>query len=337
MERIDLTTRVELNKPLAAEVIKAALAWRPEELRTPEFRFFDVAAQYAIETDNPKFLANAIFFITNNLYADNTTRQVERISDPEHLRKYAWLFDPQEISRRIDPNDPTTYDQVHYAVIDFLRPGRYHGNRSAHNWIHNAQVLSRVFDGDLEVFFRKFDYDLGQIQPMLQGPDSKKNWPLFKGFGAKTSRLTLQSMTAYPIMPLKNARKIGVPVDTQIASAMIQTGAVKLVNGEARKNLVLDRTLVPYFLEFCDENDIDPRLVSEAMYLLMHHLCNKLRHDICPIAKWCTTKLDRYHLDEDGMFRYPDPERDLRWQTRRTRIAALNGGKVNLQEKAKVA
>lgn len=321
MPRVSVETYVTINPEMALEVVriiskayddKTHLFANPK-VSPPEERAFPLFIDYGKYRGLPDYGLNAVFFIANNLYADNTSKQLKRVSKPQVLEKHEWLLDPNKVAN----SDP---DQVVYGVLDFVQPARYNRVRTAQNWLHNANVLAKYYGGSVNNFFAAHDFDAEKILPILQGPEKKKDWHLFKGFGSKTVRLTLQYIGQYNLAPLKNLDRIGVPVDFLIARIMIQTGALNLVEGEAHKKWVLDRTLVPLFIKMCIDHRIPPQKVSEALWLLGHFGCNLLNHDQCPVAHLCTTLIPRDPIDEDGKFVLPKPEDDFRWKGKPKRI-----------------
>ncbi len=271
------------------------------ERTAPEKDFVQIAKDFGQKADLPDFALDTIFFLSSIVYSEDTQKQFERITDVDLFKEHWWIFHPEAV---VAQGHVGTY----WEVMDYFKPRGYN-SKAATRWHHNAQVLMQNHQGSVRQMFQDNDNDALKILAELTGPKNikKSEWPGFQGYGSKLSRLFLQWVGQYELADLQNIEEFGIPVDFQVARITIQTEGIVLP-GSTHKSLVIDKYLVPIFAKLCRENNLKPKEVSEALWLLGSRGCNQNRHAICPVREFCKFKMSRKPLDTDGKL---DPDKKL--------------------------
>lgn len=119
------------------------------EIVPPEKAFITLAKTYAEKETLEVFPLHALFFLTTTLFADATSRQFKRVSDPPRFQKYAWLFRPEEVVQK-------SAEEVTGALKEFIIPASYN-KKALGQWRHNAQVLVENYKNDLGNFFAEYN------------------------------------------------------------------------------------------------------------------------------------------------------------------------------------
>ena len=288
---------VVINHERIAEVIQTSLeAGRNHRLLfregyAPERDFIQLISKYSKAYGNEMFEHNALFLNTSMVYGDSTARLFRRISDTSKFEKFAWVFEPE---KALQDEEKTIS-----ALLSFYQPGN---NKNAiYEWGHNCEILVARYGGDIRNFFRENENDALKIIDSLVVYPHKKGKEGLRRFGPKLSRLYLQWVTQYGLYRLKNAEKIGVPVDFQVARLLIQTKGLVLEK-PSRKHLVSEVILTPFLAQMCIDNGWNPREVSEVLWTIGERGCNKAQHDNCPLEAICTSLISRKRYDKEGIF-----------------------------------
>lgn len=293
---------ITVNRPRMVEVIKTSLDAREKnigifsEIKTaPEENYIELIKKHAVKTGDNQFALNALFFTTSMVHGDNTELLFKRIADANLIEKYDWIFKPQEVLSR-------GQGETVNACFEFFRPGGYN-SAAFDQWTHNCSVLLNKYQGDLENFFKANNNDASKIIDSLVVKPRAKTYEKieFRRFGPKLSRLFMQWVNQYDFYQLDNVSKNGIPVDFQVCRVMIQTNAIDLKNPCSTHDVSV-RTVLPALTEIFDAENLDPRLVSEAIWYIGSRCCNKGRHDLCPISDMCTSLISRKPYDDNGKF-----------------------------------
>lgn len=263
----------------------------------PEKQFVELIQKYAEKINDEAFPLNALFMVTSLVFAQDTNSFFGRISDEELLSKHSWIFNPEEIVIRADKGE-----DVEKACMEYLQPAGYSRN-AIKQWVHNSRVLSQQYGGDIRKFFQENDDDAEKIiESLVVRPRAKtreKNG--LRRFGPKLARLYIQWVNQYDLYDLKNADKVGLPIDFQLARIFIQTGGLPLEKPE-QAHTVAHKILLPLLSRICDENGWEPRLVSETIWRIGSKCCRERLHDICPVANMCNSLISRTPYDRGGRF-----------------------------------
>ena len=283
-----------------------------QEVIPPERAFIQAAKKYEQEESSEDFALNSLFFLMMNLFADNSTAQLRRVSRPSFFQRYAWLFKPEEVIKR-------PKEEILTAASEYLAPGL---NKTAlDGWQHNAQVLVERYQGSIRSFFAEHNGDAPTILEALMGPKRKNNYPGLRRFGQKLGSLFLIWVHEYKLAELKKISDLGIPVDFQVVRIMVQTGGVDLPEGVVHKHHVVNK-LVPALTSVCrkieQERGISPAIVSKSLWFIGHLCCNNYEHQACPINQMCSRLISRGPLDEKGLV---DPSDVGRFKTRRAVLA----------------
>lgn len=285
----------------------------------PEEGFVKLIKEFEEKERIDGFALHALFFMTSTLFADNSTRALNFVSEPWRFRLYSYLFQPEKVVTRSE-------DQLLKDANDFIRPG--YNRRAIEKWMHNARVIVNKYDGKLINFFAQHDMYVPAILPALIGPKRKhiwnrhksandpdyyKEWDGFHRFGDKIARLFLLWVHKYDVARLKNIDEIGIPIDFQVMRVLAQTAGYNL-DEPTHKGPVL-KALIPFFTEFCKKYNFSPLDVAELIWLVGHTGCNNYLHTTCPLAEFCDKLISRKPLDSAGLI---DPTDTGRWETRKT-------------------
>lgn len=266
----------------------------------PEEPFIRLARVYGREVyegeeGEDRFARDALFLLMTTLYADNSTSQLRRVSNPESFRRFAWLFMPAEVIKR-------PKEEVVAAAKEYIRPG--YNVMALPLWQHNARVIKEKYKGDLINFFAEHDFDAPEILEVLMGPARKTDYEGFHRFGQKLGSLLLLWIDAYELAKLERIYEIGIPVDFQVTRLAVQTEALRLPHGAVHKHHVVN-TLVNSLKGICqelaEERDISPDFISKALWNIGHLCCNSYDHGSCPLRRMCTSLISRTPLDRLGL------------------------------------
>ena len=104
---------------------------------------------------------------------------------------------------------------------------------------------------------------------------------------------------------------IGLPVDFQIARIIIQIGGLRL-DGPVQAHYLTHKVLLPLLTSLCSEKEWSPQEVSETLWLIGSHCCNKQDHRSCPVNDMCNRLISRRPYDREGLF---DPTDTKRFET----------------------
>lgn len=291
---------ITVNRERMVEVVKISMQAREnnegifKDIIAPEQEYVNLIKKHGQEINDDKFALNALFLTTSLVHGDNTELLFKRITDSEIIKKYDWLFKPDEVLVR---NEEDVID----GCNKFFRPGGY--NKIAFKqWVHNHQILNN-YNGDLKNYFQANNNDaLEIVDALVVKPNAKTHEKTeFRRFGPKLSRLFIQWVNQYNFYQLDNVDNFGIPVDFQVCRVMIQTKAIEL-DGITRVNDVSVRTLLPELTEIFATENINPRKASEAVWWVGSLGCNKKRHNLCPVNNLCTSLISRDPYDSSGEF-----------------------------------
>lgn len=285
-----------------------------QPIEPPEVSLVEIAKRYEIRNNIENFALHTFFFLLPTLIADNSTRQLARVTRPTLFYPHAWLFRPEIVTKKSDT-------QVREAAQDLTGAG--HNQRALEKWRHNASVLYEHYESNLKNFFEENLNHAPSILEKLKGPKVKVGWEGFHRFGEKTGRLFLMWAKHYGLAELEDIEDIGIPVDFQVTRLMVQTGGL-LLDEPIHKHWVQDRTLTPFFRTFCKNHGLSSLEVSETLWLIGNRCCNNYRHDLCPLHNLCTKLISREPLNTRGFI---NPTDVGRWKTRREVWAQKKGEK----------
>lgn len=270
------------------------------EVVPPEEPFMKLARAYGREVYGgqegaDRFARDALLLLMTTLYADNSTFQLRRVSNPESFKKFAWLFMPAEVIKR-------SKEEVVAAAKEYIRPG--YNVMALPLWQHNARVIKEKYKGDLINFFAEHDFDAPEILKALIGPARKTDYEGFHRFGQKLGSLFLLWIDAYDLARLERIYEIGIPVDFQVTRLAVQTEALRLPHGAVHKHHVVNtvaNSLKRICQESAKERNISPDFISKALWNIGHLCCNSYDHGSCPLRGICTSLISRTPLDKLGL------------------------------------
>lgn len=311
------TEHTKIDRQQAHEVIRTALEARSEhrggvfaqDIEPPEKPFIELLKKHSVAIGEPHLPLNAIFLITPFVFGDDTGRFFRRISDPVSLAEYAWLFQPEEVVRRANSGI-----NVEAECSKFFRLAGYNKNALA-QYVHNCRLITERFNGNVGNFFSSEDNDATRIiKALVVYPRAKtEEKPEFRRYGPKLARLLIQWVNQYNLYPLKNADRVGLPIDFQVARILIQTGALQL-ESPVQAHFLTYKVILPLLTEICAETGWNPQVVSETLWLMGYWGCNRKRHNICPVETICGRLISRRPYDKDGLF---DPTDTGRFKPKR--------------------
>lgn len=292
--------RVVLNEKRLTEVVQIVLETRrgqkfvfSEGYISPEEPYVNLLKEYGERIDNPAFAVNAIFLSTSLVRGNRTREFLEKLTDPEKIATYAWIFDPAQVVLRGDK-------ATQKACLEFFRPRGYCRD-AIPKWSHNSQIIMNN-GGDVRNFFDKFDGDANATAKAIYVRNRAKTWEkegTFWGYGQKLTHLAIQWISLYGLYDFKNIEHL--PVDFQTARIAIQTDALTLT-GEVNADEVIARTLMPGIRKICLEKGIDPREISQALWTFGSEGCNNKRHEDCPLANICVRYITSKSYQRTGKF-----------------------------------
>ena len=312
-EDIERKFNCVVNEDRAIEVISAALY----EYQNGELGFFDGKKQVEEEYINflidqgesNEFIINALFLLSTVTFGSSSSVFFNRLSkDPETYQKYRWLFVPLEVveSKYITEGSENLDDgngviEFNKAWKEYLKPMGRQG-ASMYGWYHNCSVLCEKYDGNIVEFFKKHNNDAQEIRDVIQvsiGAKSEKKE--FLRLGPKLTPLFLQWVGRYGLHELDNLDGFGIPVDFQLCRIAIETGIVEVGNDIYRADLAY-KIFLPLISKLCKEYNWEPRLVSEALWVIGSMGCTRDQRSIapyysCPIKPFCNGVLHK--LDKD--------------------------------------
>lgn len=289
-------------------VIQQALAAREtgegifaQEIVAPEVPFIQLTKDYAQKINSEVYPLHSVFFLSSILFADNSWRQLKRVSQKTAFQRHAWLFNVEEVAN----SNP---EEVFLAVSEYFKPG-YNG-AAATKWHHNATLIVENYNSDLRNFFAEHSFSAPQIRDTLIGPKNKTSWEGFHRFGPKLARLFLMWVDQYDLASLQNTDRIGVPVDFQVSRIAIQTKSIKPLEEKTHREWIQHKLLVPLLEEICREENLPSHVVAETLWFIGSIGCNNYLHDLCPLAEYCTMMISRVPSDQSGVFILKDVGRN---------------------------
>jgi hypothetical protein len=308
-------TALPVDEDRALVVVKKAMkAYESEQglygkLSHPERPFIDLVSTYGQDVTDPNYSLNSLFFFTTVVFGDNTSRLLARAANPEKFEPNSYMFMPEVtafdyIDEDADEEKLLERKLEHDLVGDAQEWLKLSYNvKSIPLWPKNAHVLVDQYRNDLNNFFEENNFHAPTVLKNLVGPENKKKWKRFHRFGPKVGRLFMiwADQYALPGKKFSDMNQIGIPVDFQVARVMIQTGVLNL-GKPTHQNIVLEKTLVPFFEYFCPKYGYEGWKVSAALWNVGHLGCNKERHDICPVNGQCFNLISRAPYDKSGLF-----------------------------------
>ncbi|HLE48449.1 MAG TPA: hypothetical protein VI819_00220 [Patescibacteria group bacterium] len=304
---------VEVDKQRTTYIVEKALVAMDgrqglfsEGVFRPEEMFIEVVKSHGERVGKPEFAPNAVFLTTAFVFGDDTTRLFKRITDPDGVSEYAWIFDPKEAGKKRD-------EVIINGCAEFFRPAGYN-RRVVLEWPYNLRLLEQKYGGDVRNFFDKYNGDMEEIvRAMVVRPraktEEKREKEAFTRYGPKIAPLVVQWMNQYDLYKFRNSNGGGLPVDFQVARVLIQTGAVILDKPENAHQVT---TNVGKSLGLMiSEHGWEPRRVSESLWNVGNRGCNQKRHSDCPLQDECDRLISRKPYDKDGKF---DPKDTGRWE-----------------------
>ena len=274
--------------------------FRPEEL------FIELAKDYGRKTGKSEFAPNAVFLKTAFVFGDDTGKLFSRITDPNRLAEYSWIFNPSEALVWDD-------GKIMAGCASFFRPAGYN-RRVVQEWSYNIRILGERYGSDIRNFLDELGGDAERVvQALTVRPraktEEKRKKGVFTRYGPKLSALVVQWMNQYGLYEFQGTNGGGLPVDFQVARVLVQTGGVTLKQPE---NVHQVTTAVNKVLgQVTYENGWDTRRVSEVLWNVGNQGCNKKRHNDCPLEQECDRLISRKSYDKDGKF---DPKDTGRWE-----------------------
>ncbi len=296
--------RVSVNQDRLAEVVERCLeARKNQELifrdrpRPPEEDYIKLLQSVGESLGDNRLALNALFLTTMLVRGDSTRNLFKRISDSYKLDRDSWIFQPEIVVNQ-------DKEEVTATCYQFFRPGSFSGQAIDNSWVHNCQLLHQRYGGNIRIFFEEHGNDAVKIVDALYykaraKTKDKKNNHAFLGFGPKLALLYIQWANQY-LHPLKNAEKIGPPVDFQLSRVFIQTGAVHLETPVTAHQLT-NRILHPNLTRLCEEHRWHPRMVSETIWEVGNLACGRHAHSLCPVEDMCTRLVSYKPYDRDGV------------------------------------
>jgi hypothetical protein len=197
---------------------------------------------------------------------------------------------------------PEPDEVMEAALRSFFQPRGYNAN-SIKAWKYNLAILEEKYDGDFRNFLKANENDAPKVVKALyvrNRAKTKEKEGTFRRYGPKLATLAVQWIAQYKLCELKNAEKIGVPLDFQLARIFIQTDGV-LLKGRVNVDSVVYRTLMPKIKQICKDEGIDPREVSETLWLIGSQLCSSRLHDQCPLESICTKLISSNSYQREGI------------------------------------
>lgn len=268
-----------------------------EQYSYPETGFVTMLQEHAKESGDETIVLNALFMVTSLVFGQDTTVFFDRITNRALFESNSWVFRPREVVERAKQGE-----DIEGACMTYLQPAGY-SRAAVGQWVHNSRVILEKFGGDIRNFFRVNDDDAEKVVTgLFVKPRAKTNQKEgLRRFGPKLAILFVQWVNQYGLYPLKNADKIGLPIDFQVSRVLIQTEGLPLKQPE-QVHLVANKTLQPLLIKLCEENGWDPRVVSETLWRIGSEGCRRRLHDQCPVSDLCTHMISRTPYDKVGKF-----------------------------------
>jgi hypothetical protein len=294
----------------ALEAKRTGMGIFSPDIPMPERSFIDLAKLHEAQIGDPLFALHALFLVTTLAFNQNTRAFFNRITKPSSFEKYYWLFQPAVVVK-FAQESPESNQIILDALDDYFTPAGYAGNALA-EWVHNCRVIMNDKNkGDLRNFFTQNDNDaLKIVKALVVAERTKSKYkPDFRRFGPKLAPLVIQWINQYGLYRFTNVDKIGPPVDFQLSRVFIQTKGIIIppdLKEGAQAHYLMNVILGPLLKTMCIANNLDPRLVSEALYTIGNRLCGKRKHLECPIASLCTRKMYSQKKIVKGRFLPPD-------------------------------
>lgn len=312
-EAVERKFNCVVNEDRAIEVISAALY----EYENGELGFFNDKKQVEEEYINflidqgesNEFILNALFLLSTVTFGSSSSVFFKGLSkDPKIYQKYRWLFVPSEVveskyavEENKDLDDGIGVIEFNKAWKEYLKPMGRQG-ASMYGWYRNCVVLCEKYGGNVVEFFEKYNNDAQAIRDAIQvsiGAKSEKKE--FLRLGPKLTPLFLQWVGRYGLHELENIDEFGLPVDFQLCRIAIETGIVEVGDDIYREDLAYN-IFLPLISKLCKENQWEPRLVSEALWVIGSMGCTKDQRAIapyytCPLKPVCNGVLHK--LDRD--------------------------------------
>lgn len=299
-DRIDIVVKKSLRAMEGRQGLFSEGVFRPEQ------QFIENVKDLSERTGKPEFAPNALFLTTAFVFGDDTARLFKRISDPGSLSQSAWIFDPKEALER-------DAEEIIAGVSGFFRPAGYNKN-VVQEWQYNLQILSQKYGGDVRNFFSNYGDDMDRVfRALIVRPraktEEKRRKGAFTRYGPKIASLVIQWMDQYDLYRFENPNNGRIPIDFQVARIPIQTGGVVLDQPENAHQVstAIGKTLAV----IANEQGLQTRQISEALWNIGNRGCNQRRHAICPLQEECDRLISRKPYDKDGKF---DPQDVGRWE-----------------------
>lgn len=303
-EKLERTYNCHIDVDRAREVLRYAL----EKYSSSESGFFDDKQQAEEEYfrflceqgEDNEFLLNAVFLITSVTFGSKSSVFFDNLSkDPDVYKKYRWLFVPElVVESKLLWNDDDASDigdskiSFNRAWKEYIKPmGRQ--KNSLDDWYYNCEKICRKYKGKVSNMLKSFDGDATAVYDYLTcKPGGKSTNKEIHRYGEKLAALFLQWVVRYDLYDLTNKNGFGLPVDFQLSRIGIQTGIV-IPEGEIYREKLAFEILLPLFKMLCAENDWEPRMVSEALWLIGSEGCSRDVNSIapyygCPISEYCS-------------------------------------------------
>ncbi len=312
-EELERKFNCVVNEDRAIEVISAALY----EYENGELGFFDGKGQveeeyinFLIEQGESKeFIINAVFLLSTVTFGSSSSVFFKKLSkEPETYQRYRWLFVPSEVveSKYVaegeeNLDNETEIIEFNKAWKEYIRPMGRQG-ASMYGWYHNCTVLCEKYNGNIVEFLKKHNNDAQVIRDVIQVKiGAKSDEKEFLRLGPKLTPLFLQWVVRYGVHELESATEFGLPVDFQLCRIAIETGIVEVGYDIYRADLAYN-IFLPLISKLCKQYNWEPRLVSEALWVIGSMGCTRDQRAIapyytCPIKPFCNGVLHK--LDKD--------------------------------------
>jgi hypothetical protein len=281
-ERIEDVVKISIQAMKNKEGLFASVDTQPER------NFVNLAKSYGSE-----FALNAMFLVTPMVLGGRTEPFFRKISVPERFEKNLWLMNPKNV---VEHNE----EDVIKACFAFFRPA----GRQAEpifGYYYNCKKITDDYGGSVSNFLKKRDGDALRIyKDLTVYPRAKTPLKEIRRFGPKIAKLFIQWVNEYNLYDLRNADRVGLPVDFQVGRVIVQTNGLVL-SKPVDSNFITIKVL-PLVFDDLVTKGYKPEEISKALWAIGSGGCKFKRHSLCPLEKYCTSLISSSRYDNDGVF-----------------------------------
>ncbi|KKP90079.1 MAG: hypothetical protein UR96_C0047G0009 [candidate division WS6 bacterium GW2011_GWC1_36_11] len=270
--------------------------------------FFDSLTRDPEEYKELRWLFIPSEIVKSRLLTERTQKRASGIQKPlpgigeECNIAEQTIYDKSQILQISDNDGVKIFNNAWHKLI---KPkGRQIG--AMRGWYYNALTLNDKYEGSIYKYFEKAgDNDAVKIMhAMIDKPSSRSEKKEIVRFRQKLASLYLQWIVRYGLYDLQNPKEFGLPVDFQLCRIAVQTNILD-PRKKLRREVLANEVFVPLITELClenRENGWEPRLVSEALWLIGSQGCtpdqrSSVPNFFCPLNQYCSGVLHKMKND----------------------------------------